>query len=69
MSGYTKYAVIAHDGIVITDSGGWELPDQKVLFTTERDAFDGGRAECVAFIEGYKSALPVIPPTYVGSSA
>lgn len=53
-----QYAVMAHNGITVTDTGGWELPDQKVLFTSERDAYDGGRAECAGFIEGYKQGLP-----------
>ncbi len=64
---YAQYAVMAHNGITVTDCGGWELPDQKVLFTTERDCYDGGRAECAGFIEGYKAALPILPVTFVNS--
>lgn len=56
---YCSYAVVAHNGITITDCGGWELPDQKILFTTELDVYDGGRAACDAFIEGYKQGLPM----------
>lgn len=66
---YSTYAVMAHNGIVVTDSGGWELPDQKVLFTTDRDCYDGGRAECAGFIEGYKAALPINIPTFFVNSA
>ncbi len=66
--GRCSYAVMAHNGITVTDSGGWELPDQKVLFTTELSGYDGGRAECAGFIEGYKAALPILPPTFVNSA-
>lgn len=64
---YPSYAVMAHNGITITDSGGWELPDQKVLFTTELGGYEGGRAACRGFIEGYEAALPPRPMMFIGS--
>ncbi len=65
---YAQYAVMGHNGITVTTCGGWELPDQKVLFTTENGIYDGGRAECAGFIEGYKAALPIRPMTFVNSA-
>jgi hypothetical protein len=53
-----EYAVIGSNNVTVTDCGGWELPDQKVLFTTEVGPYDGGREACEGFIEGYKCALP-----------
>ena len=65
--GNFSFAVVGHNEITVTDSG-WQLPDQKVLFTTDLCGYDGGGAACEAFIEGYKAALPPRPVTFVNSA-